>query len=134
MRKLLTYLLFAFSLSVNADVVVLYNEPIHSISRDEIYAIYTLRKTKWDTGTSIQLYMLPASLMESVYFANLIAGTSPQRLRRIQELADMKSFAKIRWMKTSDGVAEDIVKYMGSIGYVRKDVSLGHTVNVVVFE
>jgi ABC-type phosphate transport system substrate-binding protein len=134
MKKLILSALLAASMVVKADILVLYNEPITNITRDELYSIYTLRKATWDTGTSIQVYMLPASLIESVQFANLIAGTSPQRLRRIQELTDLKSFSKVRQLNASEEVAQNVITYIGSIGYARKDVPISDTVSVIVFE
>jgi hypothetical protein len=127
---LLFFLLFSSMLKAD-NLIIITSANVSKLSSDTVYAIYTLRQVKWDSGVPITVAMLPLNSPESVEFAALVAGMSPQRLKRAQELSGIKSVGRVKWYRVGQEVADNLIEHYGGIGYVDKTVFVDSSLNII---
>jgi hypothetical protein len=125
-------LLLSFAVSAADNVVVIANHINASqLSRYEIFQIYTLRQLKWDDGSYVIVFLLPDSQEETAYFAEKIAGMSPQRLSRLRELSGTKSVARILTFRDGQDAADRLNDVYGGIAYVSSTTKVGPRTTVI---
>lgn len=72
-------LLASIPSNVQSEIDIIANQsvPIDTISRSEISAIFTGRKTKWNDGTDIKIYVMPSFNPATVEFFTGYLGILP---------------------------------------------------------
>lgn len=108
-------------IQVQAESTLIVNEDsnIEFITYEDVYMIFTFKRTKWNDNSPIQLILLPESSPGHLLFLKKYIGIGiTSYMRRIEnQISSGRSDAPI-FVDTEQAVIVEISNTSGSIGYI----------------
>lgn len=122
LRWFLLLCLTALPLLGRADVYVIANKalPHNDLSKDEIAAIYLLKKKHWDDGDPILPINLPAQSQSRNVFTEQVFNSTPEKLGGYWDQMLFKGITPPLTQNSEQAVMLFVERMKGAIGYVEQ--------------
>jgi ABC-type phosphate transport system substrate-binding protein len=120
-RAILSGLLLLFSaLPVRADLYIIVNKdlPLTQLDKNDIAAIYLLKKKNWESGDNIMPINLPAQNSARSRFTSEIFNSSPDKLSSYWDEMLFKGINPPIIQNSEQAVILFVERVKGAIGYV----------------
>jgi len=117
---LLSLLLLSPVLPVRADLYVIVNKdlPLKQLDKNDIAAIYLLKKKQWDNGENIMPINLPAQNGARSRFTSEVFNSSPEKLSSYWDEMLFKGINPPIIQNSEQAVILFVERVKGAIGYV----------------
>lgn len=133
--KWVVLLSFLVSVSFGGQVVVNKDSGITSLSSGDIKNIFNLKKTQWDNGKTITVFLLPAVHEDEEKFASKVLGSSAGAVYEKWVAYILNGGANIPPKTVNENkMNKSVANTSGAIGVLPDDASLpGNVVSVHKF-
>lgn len=126
---------FLRAADVDYALIVNVNNPIESISKDELKSYFLKQELKWkSTGIKVYPIDLPISDLLRRHFSENILGMKIQKVGSYWNKQMSKGVKKPKVIKKDKAIMLKIATFKGGIGYVNADLQLVSKVKRVTIE